>query len=362
MSMAALVCLNLLLAQGPQAPVESDAGKAAQRPDGKQSRYTAADFDEEMIAGHPDGEPLPQPAEVDWSLEKAEVASTPRRQRLTLGGKWRFAAQPRKESETLRKEMGWLEMPAGAPNAWKMFDARLKPTDGWHGKPLADYGWAWAEREISTPLNWVQNQVFLVAKGVWSEADLFVGYFPIAGQKRDGGTWFEVTEHLVYGGECPLALRLDLAKARKSAEQQGDEIEPFVGLELLPTVPRFNDLRVRQDPDKKQLELDFDLRRPKFILGLPVRLPEIQLIVQFKLEDADSGEVVQRFDQNIGGMPEETRNVKLRVAWSKDDAPPPKRLRLRTRLTSVYGGSMDVPYPLEFEPQQLPKVSSDRDQ
>ena len=46
-------------------------------------------------------------------------------------------------------------------------------------------------------------------------------------------------------------------------------------MELVPTGPRFDDLRVRQDPQQRQLEVFIDLRRPKFILGLPVRLSEI---------------------------------------------------------------------------------------
>jgi hypothetical protein len=355
MSIAALLCLPLVLAQNPQTLLQSEPPQ----PSAKQGRYTAADFDEEMIAGHPDGEPLPQPAEVSWSLDKAEVAATPRRQRLTLAGKWRFAAQVRKDAETLRKQMGWLAMPAGSPSQWKWFGPNAKPADRWNGKPLADYGWAWAERELPAPINWVQNQVFLVIRGPWSEAELFVGYFPIAGQKRDDGTWFEITENLVYGGECPIVLRLNLDKARQAAKNDDSRVEPFIGLELMPTVPRFNELHVRQDPDSEELELDFDLRRPKFILGLPVRLPEIQLIVQFKLEDADSGQVIQRFDQNIGPMPQETRNVKLRVAWGRNGGPPPEKMRLKARLTSVYGGNMDVPYPIEFSPRELPRVGGE---
>jgi hypothetical protein len=56
-------------------------------------------------------------------------------------------------------------------------------------------------------------------------------------------------------------------------------------------------------------------------------------------------------------MPDETRNVALRVAWSKQGAAPPERMRLRARLTSIYGGNMDVNYPLEFEPRKLDQVS-----
>lgn len=356
MSLAALVCLQLVLCPGQVAADNSAADKpVAQKSTTKQpGRYTAEAFDEEMIAGHPDGEPLAMPDGVSWNLDKAEVASTARRSRLSLAGKWRFAAQPAKDTETLRKQMGWLEMPAAnSPSEWKAFDDHLQPTTTFGGKPIASQGWAWIEREVHTPIEWVRSQVYLVVRGPWSEAEVFVGYLPVKGERRDGGTWFEITENLTYGGDCPLTMRLDLKKAAKASSGA----EPFIGLELLPTGPRFNGLEVRQNPQQGELELDIDLRRPKFILNLPMRLKDIPLIVQVRLDDAATGEMIQRFDQHIGPMPEETRNVKLRAAWSKQGGMPPERMRLRTRLTSVYGGNMDVDYPLVFEPQNLEKAA-----
>ena len=65
-----------------------------------------------------------------------------------------------------------------------------------------------------------------------------------------------------------------------------------------------------------------------------------------------------RFDQNIGPMPDDFRWLSLRMPWSKDDAPPPEKARLRARLTSVYGGNMDIAYPLEFAPKRLPKTDN----
>src|SRR5688500_5250491 len=59
MSSTALLWLSLIVSQAtPAAPAEA----------GKPGR-TAEDFDEDMIAGHPDLEPLPHPSAIDWSLD-----------------------------------------------------------------------------------------------------------------------------------------------------------------------------------------------------------------------------------------------------------------------------------------------------
>lgn len=311
---------------------------------------TAAAFDEDEIAGHPDGEAPPLPKLVNWDLSKALIASTPRRQRLSLAGPWRFAAGPTRETPTLRKDMGWIEMPAGVPKIAKVFDAQMRPTTKHQSQPPAQQAWAWCERDLAAPLDWVKNQVYLVIRGPWSEAELFVAYQQVKGVERDGGRWFEITESLVYGGDAPLALRL------KVPATSGSSVPPYIGLELLPTGPRFNDLSVRQDATRGELEIAFELRRPKFILGLPVRLSELPIIAQFYLEDAKTGAELVRFDQSIGAMPQETRSVTVRTSWSAPGATPPERARLRVRLTSAYGGNMDIPYPLEFSPRELPKV------
>jgi hypothetical protein len=337
--------LLLALAQPAQPPArQSPASEKPPKPG------TAAAFDEDEIAGHPDGEAPPLPKQVNWDLSKSLIASTPRRQRLTLAGPWRFGAGPKRETPTLRKDMGWIEMPAGRPTDAKMFDGKMRSTTKYQGRPLPQQAWAWCERDVAAPLEWVKHQIFLVVRGPWSEAELFVAYQPVKGAERDGGRWFEITESLIYGGEAPVALRL------KVPATGGTSPAPYIGLELLPTGPRFDDLRVQQDAQRGELEIAFDLRRPKFILGLPVRLSELPIIAQFFLEDAQTGEELQRFDQSIGAMPQETRSVTVRVAWSAPGAAPPERARLRARLTSAYGGNMDVPYPVEFAPRELPKV------
>ena len=308
---------------------------------------TAEDFDEDMVAGHPEGL-APLPKQVSWDLSKAITASTSRRERISLAGPWRFSASPKRDTQTLRKEMGWIDMPAGKASDWKTYDAQMRRATKNSGKGGDQPTWYWSEREITAPAEWIRDKIYLVIRGPWSQAEVFVGYLPIEGFERDGGRWFEITEALFYGGDAPLALRLKAEIANSGGKQ-----EPYVGLELMPTGPRVDALQVRQDPERKQLELALDLARPKFILGLPVRLSEIPLIVQFRLEDADTGEVIQRFDEKIGPMPEETRSVSIRVDWSKDEAAPPARMRLKTRLTSTLGGNLDAPYPLEFEPRKL---------
>ena len=105
-------------------------------------RLSAAAFDEDDVAGHPDGEPLPLPKNVNWSIEKAQVAATPRRRRLTLAGPWRFAAMPAPDVSPQRAEMGWLNMPAKSPPQWEISDSRRKasrangPANRWPVIPM----------------------------------------------------------------------------------------------------------------------------------------------------------------------------------------------------------------------------------
>jgi hypothetical protein len=262
-----------------------------------------------------------------------------------------------KDVSPQRAEMGWLKMPAGMPDKWETSDPRQRSTQGkWAGKPLTQHPYAWCERVLDTPAEWVRHQIFLVVRGPWAKADLFVGYQPVIGIHREDGCWFEITESLIYGGEAPLAMRL---KDPGQADPADLQAEPFIGLELLPTGPRFDDLKVRQDPQQQKLEVYIDLRRPKFILGLPVRLSEIPLIVQFSYENAADGSTIYRFDQNIGPMPDDYRGLSLRFPWSKDSTSPPEKARLRARLTSVYGGNMDIAYPLEFSPTKLEQVEAE---
>ncbi len=197
-------------------------------------RLSAAAFDEDDVAGHPDGEPPPLPKNVNWSIEKAQVDATPRRRRLTLAGPWRFAAMSAPDVSPQRGEMGWLKMPAKSPAQWEISDKRQKATQSqWSGKPLGSYPYAWCERVLDTPVDWVNHQVFLVVGGPWAKADLFVAYQPVPGVRRDDGScWFEITESLVYGGEAPIAMRL---KDPGRAETPASMTEAFIGVELLPT-------------------------------------------------------------------------------------------------------------------------------
>src|SRR5687767_4605982 len=96
---------------------------------------SAAAFDEDDVAGHPDGEPLPLAKGIDWSLEKAQTAATPRRRRLSLAGPWRFAATRAREVSPKRSEMGYLTMPAVPPAQWEISNGKGKKSPGqWAGK------------------------------------------------------------------------------------------------------------------------------------------------------------------------------------------------------------------------------------
>src|SRR5262245_27126866 len=121
---AAVLLVSLLISQNKPAEPAKPLPK-----------LSAATFDEDDVAGHPDGEPPPLPKNSDWSLRKAEVAATPRRRRLSLAGQWRFAAMPAPDVSPQRPEMGWLRMPAGAPVQWDISDKNQRASRGqWRGK------------------------------------------------------------------------------------------------------------------------------------------------------------------------------------------------------------------------------------
>ena len=214
---------------------------------------------------------------------------------------------------------GLAEHAGRIPAQWDISNSKRQASRGkWAGKPLAEYPYAWCERVIDTPAEWVRYQVFLVINGPWADAELFCAYQPVQGIPREGGQWFEITESLVYGGEAPLDLRLK--DPGDTTPSPARDAPPSITLELVPTGPRFDGISVRQDPEKRELEVNFELRRPKFILGLPVRLPEIPLIVQFSYEAAD-GSTIYRFDQNIGPMPAEHRMESLRLPLVQGGCP-----------------------------------------
>ena len=311
--------------------------------------------DEELVAGHPEGDSPALPKQVSWDLAKS-IEKTPKRQRISLAGKWRFTAVPERDTRVLRDKMGWIDMPAGPPADWKTYDQKLSATGGkWSGKPLADYPWAWAERVIDAPIAWTQYQVFLVLQGPWSQAEVFAGYLPIEGKERNGARWFEITEDLTYEGSAAVTLRF---KNPPEEPTGAAAAKPYVGLELTPTLPRFDGIALRRDNTRGELEIQVDLRRPKFFLGLQVRVSEMPLAVKLQLEDVETGQEVQVLEQSIGQMPKEQRSVTLRLAWSKKtNGPAPKLARLRATLTTTLGGTLDIPFPIEFKPAELEPVS-----
>src|SRR5690606_38114762 len=86
MSLAAISALLLAAQLAAEQPTRQPGANKAP------PRLSAEAFDEDAVAGHPDGEPPALPKQVNWSLEKAEVLATSRLRRLSLAGPWRFAA------------------------------------------------------------------------------------------------------------------------------------------------------------------------------------------------------------------------------------------------------------------------------
>ncbi|MBI3466721.1 MAG: hypothetical protein HY000_27215, partial [Planctomycetes bacterium] len=240
MSVLATLVLLLVVAQEPKKP--------AQPPD------------EDVIPGLPDGEPGPLPEMVHWDLASAVTAKTSTRERLNLQGLWRFAPVFEREAPVMRGDMGWIEL----PGHWKgdgasVFDTRLRVADGlWRGKSLEKFPWAWAERDLTitnaSTLKWINRRIFLTIRGPWRRAEVYVHAELLTAVERDGAHWFEITESLVYPGTVQLSMRLNSSASAAGRVDAKDQVEPYVGLELVPTGPRIDSVRLsrRAGTDRDQ--------------------------------------------------------------------------------------------------------------
>jgi hypothetical protein len=344
--------------------------------------------DEVVVRGLPDGEAPPRPERVDWDLTKAIVARTATRQRINLAGFWRFAPVLERNAAVARGEMGWIEMPRlGGDAGQTVFDARFRAIDGlWRGKPLERYSHVWVERDINIPnnmdsLKWLDRRIYLVLRGPWIEAETYtsqripitrpaegnvdeqpgvhVHAEPVTGVDRDGFRWCEITEQLIYPGTTQISMRLKRNGSgddEKSATTIGSE--PFVGLELAPTGPRIESIRLRRDSERGEIEVTLDLVRPKGFMLIPVQpVRTIPVTLKLRLDDADADKNIQRLDKDIGPIADNERTVTLRIPWSASkDAPPPTQAAFRVRLGPTVGGVFDEAFPVTFKPADLEPV------
>jgi hypothetical protein len=325
---------------------------------------------------------------VEWDLTKAIVARTATRERINLAGHWRFAAVLERDAAVTRGEMGWIEMPRLTGGAGQnIFDARFRATDGlWRGKPLEQFSHVWVERDIHIAnnmesLKWLDRRIYLVLRGPWTDAEMYtsqripitpppeandegqpkvhIHVEPVTGVDRDGFRWCEITEQLIYPGTTQISMRLKRTGSGdndKSVTPGGPE--PFVGLELAPTGPRIESIRLRRDSERGEIEATFDLVRPKGFMLFPAQpVRTIPVTLKIRLDDAATDKNIQKLDKDIGPIADNERTVTVRIPWSASkDEPSPAQAALRVRLGPTVGGVFDEAFPVNFKPAELEPV------
>jgi hypothetical protein len=340
--------------------------------------------EEDPIAGLPQGDAPPLPAIVNWRLGNSVLAENQLRKRISLGGWWRFAASAEREGRVVRPEMGWIEMPdSGRLEDAKMLDSELRPVlKTWRGQSLEKLPWLCIERDLSIPAEWVSTRIYLKITGAWKEAEVYCFDVPIDGFAQGDSRWFDLTEDLAYGGTVRLDMRLKRpeegvrgqgsAVGGQKSEVGGEGLSPnpqsairnpqsppFIGLELTPIGPRIQDIQLRKDPAKGELEVKFELARPLFLLRPGARpIHEVPMALHLELRSAESDELLNQSRHVIGKMPEQTRTVVLRIPWSAESKSPPARARLHALLSFEEGGKFDLAFPVEFEPAKLGDVAA----
>jgi hypothetical protein len=315
--------------------------------------------DEDPVPGLPDGEPAPLPEGVNWYLGETVVARTSMRERISLHGLWRFAPVPERETPVTRGDMGWIEMPGHwQGDEARVLDARLRMSDGlWRGRALDKFPWAWAERDLTITnagtLKWLNRRVFLVIRGPWARAEVFVQAEPITGVARDGSHWFDITESLTYPGTVQLSMRLG-SNAAKSGDAIGKApAESAIALELAPTGPRVESIQFHKAPEGDAIVTTLNLVRPASALatlrGSPFQ--KVPLTVTIRLEDIETNAELQKFEHPLGTMPNPTRTVTVSVPSAK--IKPTQHVRLHVRLAAATGITLDEPLPVEFIAEEL---------
>ncbi|MBI3463782.1 MAG: hypothetical protein HY000_12105 [Planctomycetes bacterium] len=266
------------------------------------------------------------------------------------------------------------------------------------------------ERDLSIPAEWVNTRIYLRIRGAWKDAEVYSFDVPIDGFDQGAERWFDLTEDLAYGGTVRLDMRLKREGVRgqgsgvreesevggQKSEVRGQKSEisdlksahppspdpqpstldpqpssnpqsairnpqsptPYIGLELTPIGPRVQDIKLRKDPEAKELEATFELARPAFFLRPGARpIHEVPMALHLELRSADGSELLNKSSHVIGKMPEQTRTVTLRLPWSAENKSPPAHARLHALLSFEEGGKFDIPFPVEFELEKLPLVT-----
>jgi hypothetical protein len=357
--------LLLLLAHFP--------AQEPKKPEPKKSDPRTAEADE--IPGFPDGEAPKLPARVSWALnERTLLQKTRLRQRYNLGGLWRFAPVAAPDMPVERPRMGWIELPAlwNHPNT-RVFDANFRASDGlWNNRQLGEFPIAWVEREIPTPTEWLARRVFLQLRGPWAAADVYVNAELLKGEPWPGGRRIEITSALIYPGDSLLDMRLSLAapaaassgnqpapapKPATPATRALPDAPPAIELELTPTGPRMEAVRLRRDSSRGEIEATFDLMRPEgFPLVAGPRISTLSFAIEYQMRDPAGQKTLVSGREEVGQLEQLTRTVTLRIPTSQKGQPALNRGVLQFQLAYAKGSICDEPFPIECDLTALSPV------
>jgi len=318
------------------------------------------DEEEPTIAGLPRGASRPLPPGTTWNVDDLVTAKSSARERIDLAGPWRFAVLEERDAILRRWEMGWVVMPTNAPRG---AFSRLDPS----GKPLLageavqapdDNDWLIVEHDIESRSDWLTRRVFFDIRGPWADAEVYVIGADIYTSKAArvdyrGGSRFDLGELLAYPGTNRLVLRIRVADWKKTAECVPAD-SSYVGLEVLPSGPRFEHITAAVAPSGEQLVVTFDLWRPRTMLLPGARLRELPIEIRLQVDDPETSQVVLKHNESIGPLPQQTRRVTWRLPWptTASSGAPERSLRLRAILVrgDADGGGFDDAFALTITP------------
>jgi len=155
------------------------------------------------------GRAAAQTAEVPrgWSLEQAVRDTTPTRERISLGGFWRW--QPAGDDLEALPTDGWghLRVPTPWPGGRRAADPTesFRPNPEWSAEQLGAATAAWYQVDLAVPAEWAGRRVALTAEYLHSYAAVYVDGQKV-GQMRFPAGEVDLTAHCPPGETRTVSL------------------------------------------------------------------------------------------------------------------------------------------------------------